>query len=90
MARAIRNGPRATAAGFLCLFLLAGPAVAQPTAGPTQNAAPSAGTGVLHPPGRIDPGMSRPAPPIPKQSTPVIHPRSLRHSGQGTVKVVPK
>lgn len=46
--------------------------------------------GVLTPPEHVDPGMTRAAPPMPAQSTPVIHPRRLHKTRHGTVQVVPK
>lgn len=47
-------------------------------------------SGVLIPPDHVDPGMTRPIPNIPAQSMPVIHPRQLRKTRHGTVRVVPK
>ncbi len=81
----------------LLALLSAAPAFAQPTApgpaaaqGDAQGDAQGGGTGgVVRPPAQVDPGMVRPTPSLPAQSTPVIHPRRLHKSRHG-VQVVPK
>ena len=74
----------------LLASLSAGPASAQAVA-PGAGAEPQArASGVVRPPAQVDQGMIRPAPNLPAQSTPVIHPRRLRRNGPGTVQVVPK
>ena len=77
----------------LLALLSAAPALAQPTApgsGVAQGATQGSGTGgVVRPPAQVDPGMVRPTPDLPAQSTPVIHPRRLHKSRHG-VQVVPK
>ena len=86
----------------LLALLMAAPSVAQMTPAPgpqdapqsapqnaPQNALQTPGGGVVTPPPQVDRGMIRPTPDLPRQSTPVIHPRRLR-KGRTGVQVVPK
>ena len=74
----------------LLASLSAGPASAQVVAPGAGAGPPARASGVLRPPAQVDQGMIRPAPNLPAQSTPVIHPRRLRRNGHGAVRVVPK
>ena len=78
----------------LLALLSTAPVLAQPAApgvAATQGNAQGSGTaGVVRPPAQVDPGMVRPTPGLPAQSTPVIHPRRLRPGRHGNVQVVPK
>lgn len=73
---------------LLAGLLLAGPAFAQATIPQALPPRPRLGS-VVKPPAQVDPGMVRPTPNLPAQSTPVIQPRRLHRNRRG-VEVVPK
>ncbi len=85
-----RAAPWRPGAALLLVPWLTHTAVAQ-TAPQDPGVRPSSrSSGVLTPPAQVDPGMTRPVPDMPAQSTPVIHPRQLHGTRHGTVRIVPK
>ena len=82
-----QSGHFAAVAAFALLVAPAVPAFCQTQGAPAPDPHDRF---VLHPPAQVDPGINRPAPVLPPQSTPVIHPKRLRPTGHGSVRVVPK
>jgi len=85
-----RSGAKGTVYFLAAIIILTG--LPDQNAGaqtpPGSIGAPSGG--VMAPPAHIDPGMTRLPPDLPRQSTPVIHPRQIQKKGHRNVQIVPK